>query len=135
MKYMSSHFLIFRSWILMIGLCYSAFWSSKNLNSHLKIRWYCIMQDRCWSGRSLKKNTSVKPREQPFNLEEIRDGFIQKETWGIVYKVHEDHTVKNYMFFPNNHNTKIEIFKIRTLYKFYWIINSQIFNTEPSWWC
>lgn len=45
------------------------------------------------------KKTSVKPFDQLDHLDEIQDGLIQKDPWGIVYKVHENHIVKNYMMF------------------------------------
>lgn len=53
---------------------------------------------------NLKKNTSVKPCGQPDHLEEMRQWFIQKESWGIMYKVHEDHIVTNCMMFLQDKN-------------------------------
>lgn len=47
----------------------------------------------------LKKNTRAKPFNQVDHHEEMRDGFIQKQLWGVVYKVDENRIVKNYMMF------------------------------------
>lgn len=52
----------------------------------------------------LQINTSVMPCDQSDNLEQILNGFIQKEPEGIIYQVHQNKEVKNYMMFLQDKN-------------------------------
>lgn len=47
----------------------------------------------------LRRNIAAKPRQQPKKLENVREGMIKKNPWGIVYKVHEDRMLKNKLLF------------------------------------
>lgn len=75
----------------------------------------------------LKKTQVLKPCEQPENVEEMRDRFIQKYPRGVVNKVHEGTQVKNCMFFLQDKHyyksdtftgilTKAEIYKLNSKY-------------------
>lgn len=47
----------------------------------------------------IKKKWSKHLSPQPTNIQELWISYIQKDPWGIVYKVYEDHEVKNYMMY------------------------------------
>lgn len=69
------------------------------------IRNYCMevrnMDDEV--SKSMKKNaTSTISIDQHEGLEYIREGLIQKEPWGIVYKVLEEGIVRNKMLYLND---------------------------------
>lgn len=57
------------------------------------------MQKKLEMASVFQKNTSIVPSVQIHNVEELRDGSIQKEPWIVVYKVHENRVVKIYMLF------------------------------------
>lgn len=38
----------------------------------------------------MQQNVCVKLGKEPEDLEEIRDGFIKKNPWGVIYKVYEE---------------------------------------------
>lgn len=54
------------------------------------------MQDGCWNNKCFAEENIVGQCVETINVEEMWD-FIQKEPWGIVYKVHKNCEVKNYM--------------------------------------
>lgn len=69
----------------------------------------------------LKKNICVQPK----NIKQIKDGFIKKKPWGVVYKVHENRIMKNRMMYLQDKHcyksstltvilTKTKMYKLNT---------------------
>lgn len=102
-------------WIVIFGMLKKHESKFGSQLQHLKKMIRCYVMELHKMGievaRSLGKNTSLKACDQPNHLEELRDGLIQKDPSGIVYKVHEYRKVLNKIMFLKD----IHCFKSNTL--------------------
>lgn len=47
----------------------------------------------------LEKRPILKPFEAPYDIQNLKVGFIENERWGVVFKIRQNDVVKKCMFF------------------------------------